>query len=262
MPDLARARTFLFVPADRPERIGKALGAGADAVVVDLEDAVAEDAKRTAREGLAEALDPERPVVLRVNAADTEWHADDLALLEHPGICAVMLPKAEDLAVVDALPCPVIPLIETARGLHAAEALAQANGLVRLAFGTIDFMLDMDLPGEGEAMSVYRARLALASKVAGIASPIDGVTSEITDEARIAEETHRALAFGFGARLCIHPKQVPVIHTAMRPSEKEAEWARRVTAAADAAGGGAVQLDGRMIDRPVVERARKLLTRL
>ncbi len=261
MRDLAAARSFLFVPATRPERIAKAKASGADAVVVDLEDAVGPHDKHTARQALAEVLSPDAGVLLRINAAGTTWHADDLALLDHPGIAGIMLPKAEDAADVERLEKPVVPLIETARGLAAARRVAAASGVVRLAFGTIDLMADLGLPEDGEAMAIYRAELALASRLAGIAAPIDGITLAIDEPELIAAETRRALAFGFSARLCIHPRQIAPVHAALAPPEAEIAKARRIVAAADASNGGAIRLDGEMIDAPVVRRARAILAR-
>lgn len=258
MTDLATARSFLFVPADRPERITKALASGTDAVVVDLEDAVAPAAKAAAREGLPGYLDPARPLVLRINAAGTQDHEADLALAAHPGVTAVMLPKAESAADLARLRAPSIPLIETARGMASLPQVAGAPGVLRLAFGTIDFMLDLGLPSDGPALDVFRAQMALASRVAGIASPIDGVTAAFDDPAPAVADTRRALAFGFTARLLIHPRQVEPVHRALRPSEAELAWAREVLALAAA---GATSLRGTMVDRPVVERARRLVAR-
>jgi citrate lyase subunit beta/citryl-CoA lyase len=259
MTDLATARSFLFVPADRPERIAKARASGADAVVVDLEDAVAPDAKVAARDALAGHLDPARPLVLRVNARGTEWHEADLALAARPGVAAVMLPKAEAAQDLARLPAPAIPLIETARGMANLAEIATAPGVLRLAFGTLDFMLDLGLPADGPALDVFRAQMALASRAAGLPPPIDGVTPRFDDPAPVEADTRRAHQFGFMARLLIHPRQVEPVHRALRPTEAELDWAREVLALA--ATGGAVSLHGAMVDRPVVERARRLLAR-
>ena len=173
----------------------------------------------------------------------------------------VMLAKAETADDVARMPKPVIPLIETARGLAAARTIAEVAGVVRLAFGTIDFMLDLGLPEDAEAMAIYRAELALASRLAGLAPAIDGVTPAIDDLDRVIAETRRALAFGFGARLCIHPAQIGPVHDTMRPGDDAINRARRIVAVAEAAGGGAIQLDGAMLDRPLVAQAEALLAR-
>lgn len=266
----ALPRTYLFVPGDRPERFAKALASGADAVVLDLEDAVAAPAKVAARAAVAAALagDASR-LVVRINDSGTPWYADDLAMLAARRAPVVMLPKAERAADIAHLraACPdiaVLALVESARGVLAAEALAGAPGVQRLVFGTIDFALDLDLSGElasGIGLDHAASRLALASRAAGIASPVAGVTTTIDDEALLLADLTRARAHGFAAKLCIHPKQIAPIHSALAPSATELAWAERVLAAAAAAGGAAVQLDGRMVDKPVIERARRLVAR-
>ncbi len=263
-------RTYLFVPGDRPERFAKALASGADAVVLDLEDAVAAASKAIARAAVAEALAGEATgLVVRINDSGTPWYADDLAMLAACRAPVVMLPKAESAADIAHLraACPgvaVLALVESARGVLAAEALAGAPGVQRLVFGTIDFALDLDLSGAlagSIGLDHAASRLALASRAAGIASPVAGVTTAIDDEALLLADLARARAHGFAAKLCIHPKQVAPIHDALAPSATELAWAERVLAAAAAAGGAAVQLDGRMVDKPVIERARRLIAR-
>ncbi len=266
----APPRTYLFVPGDRPERFAKALASGADAVVLDLEDAVAAGAKDAARAAVALALaaDASR-LVVRINDASTPWHAADLAMLAATRAPAVMLPKSErtsEIAHVRAA-CPtiaVLALVESARGVLEAVALASAPGVQRLVFGTIDFALDLDLSGDLAAslgLDHAASQLALASRAAGIAPPVAGVTSSIDDEALLLADLARARAHGFTAKLCIHPKQIAPLHAALAPTTAELAWAERVLAAAQAAGGAAVQLDGRMVDKPVIERARRLVAR-
>jgi citrate lyase subunit beta/citryl-CoA lyase len=261
-------RTYLFVPGDRPERFAKALASGADAVVLDLEDAVAPSAKAVARGAVAGALAADAArLVVRINDAATPWFAEDLAMLAAGRAPAVMLPKAERAADVERVcaACPgiaVLALVETARGVLAAESLAAAPGVQRLVFGTIDFALDLDLSGDlapTVGLDAAASRLAWASRAAGIASPVAGVTTALDDEALLLGDLARARAHGFAAKLCIHPKQIAPIHAALAPSAADLAWAERVMAAARAAGGAAVQLDGRMVDRPVIERARRLL---
>jgi citrate lyase subunit beta/citryl-CoA lyase len=260
-------RSYLFVPADRPERYAKALASAADAVVIDLEDAVPAAGKVSARAALESflAADAERGrVVVRINDERTPWFDDDLALLAAHAVPTVMLPKAERVATIERLRarCPaihVLALVESARGVLAAEALAAAPGVQRLVFGTIDFALDLDLSGDPVGLDHAASRLALASRAAGIAAPVAGVSTAIDDPAALQADLARARAHGFGAKLCIHPRQVATVHAALQPAADELAWARRVLEAA--AGGGAVQVDGRMVDRPVIERARRLLER-
>jgi citrate lyase subunit beta/citryl-CoA lyase len=262
-------RTYLFVPGDRPERFAKALASGADAVVLDLEDAVAAAGKAAARDmvaaWLAASADRSR-VVVRVNDEATPWFDADLAMLATQGATAVMLPKAERVASIERLlaACPgidVLPLVESARGMLGAQALAAAAGVQRLVFGTVDYALDLDLGSDPAALDPGASHLALVSRAAGIGAPVAGVTTAIGDDATLLADLARARQFGFGAKLCIHPRQVAPIHAALAPGADELAWARRVLQAAAAAGGAAVQIDGQMIDKPVIERARRVVGR-
>ena len=265
-------RSYLFVPGDRPERFEKALGSAADAIVADLEDAVAPPAKASARDAVAALLasgsDADR-VVVRINDEATPWFDADLALLRHGQARAVMLPKAERAETIARVrsACPgiaVLPLIESARGVLAAEALAAADGVQRFVFGTIDYALDMDLQGPlatPVGLDAAASRLALASRAAGRLPPVAGITVAIADEAALRADMERALAHGFAAKLCIHPKQIAPLHALLAPAPDELAWAQRVLEAAGASGGAAVQLDGRMIDKPVIERARRIVQR-
>lgn len=262
-------RSYLFVPADRPERFDKALASGADAVVVDLEDAVAPAAKAAARDSLAAwlaAAPAHARLVVRINDESTDWFADDLRLLAARPAPVLMLPKAERVDTVARVTAAcagaqVLALVETARGVLAAEALAEAAGVQRLVFGTIDYALDLDLAGDTTAALDHAAcRLALASRAAGLAAPVAGVSVALDDEATLRADVARARGLGFGAKLCIHPRQVAVVHAAFAPTADEQAWAQRVLQAA-AGAAGAVQLDGRMIDKPVVERARRIAGR-
>lgn len=270
---LARARTLLFVPGHQPARFAKALASGADAVVLDLEDAVPAAQKAAAREHVGAAL-PQlaasaTPVLLRINAVDSPAGQDDLAWLERlPKPAGVMIPKAEDEQQIDAvrarLPgCALLPLIESAAGLLALDRMARAQGVLRLVVGHIDFMADTGIRCSDDERELDGLRLAvtLHSRVNRLAPPVDGVTVAIDDAVRLQADVRRALNFGFGGKLCIHPKQLPLVHGAMAPSAQEIDWAQRVLAADAAAGGAAVQLDGRMVDAPVVLQARATLAR-
>jgi citrate lyase subunit beta/citryl-CoA lyase len=257
-------RSYLFVPGDRPERIAKARASGADAVIVDLEDAVAPANKVAARDATAAALDATAPVVLRINGADTAWFADDARLAAHPGVAAVLLPKAASTEPVAALRSassgkPVLALIESAAGMANLAALAATPGVTRLVFGSIDFQLDLDIADDDLALLAFRSQLVLASRVANLPAPVDGVTTAIDDVALIELDARRARSLGFGAKLCIHPRQVTIVNGAFSPSEAELSWAQRVVDAAAAAGGAAVAVDGKMVDAPVLARARRLL---
>ena len=265
-------RSYLFVPGNRPERFAKALASGADAIVLDLEDAVAPAAKDAAREAIAQwfgqasRADAERAVV-RINDARSNDFSDDLRLLREAGISNVMLPKAESAAQVQAVreavpEARVLALIESARGVANVQQVAGAGGVVRLVFGTLDFALDLDLDiADGPEALVHAAgAIAIASRVADLAAPVAGVTPQLDDEPRLVADLAWSRRHGFGAKLCIHPRQVAPIHAALAPSAAAVEWARRVLAA-EAASPGAAQLDGRMIDRPVVLQAERTLQR-
>ncbi|GMU73086.1 MAG: CoA ester lyase [Burkholderiales bacterium] len=258
-------RSYLFVPASRPERIGKALAAGAGAVIVDLEDAVAPDAKLEARHALANWLaQASGSILVRVNAADSDWFADDLALCGHASVAGVVLPKAErraDLAHASAIAAGkrLYPLIETAAGYDAVRNLASSPGVERLVFGSIDFQVDLGIDGEEDELLMFRTGLVLASRLAGLRSPVDGVSTAIDDADALRADVVRSKKLGFGAKLCIHPKQVAVVNAAYRPSDAERDWAQRVLDATAKSGGAAVAVDGKMVDKPVILRARSIL---
>ncbi len=264
-------RTYLFVPGNRPERFAKALACGADAVVMDLEDAVAAADKPAARHAIAqwwaEAGQAEQTrVLVRINDATSLHFVDDLQLLREVGIASVMLPKAETEgqigAVRDATQATVLPLVETARGQAACERLAAADGVLRLVFGTLDFALDLDLDiaADNAPLAEAAARLVLASRLSGLLPPVAGVTPQIDDGARLLADLAWSRRRGFGAKLCIHPRQVAPVHAALAPDAEAIAWARRVIAA-ESASPGAGQIAGRMIDRPVVLQAQRTLAR-
>jgi citrate lyase subunit beta/citryl-CoA lyase len=261
-------RSYLFVPGNRPARFDKACECGAHAVIVDLEDAVAPDEKATARDAIANWLQPRHRIYLRINAVDTEWFTDDLRLVRSAGVAGVLLPKAESAQSVAAvtaarsLDLAVVPLIETAVGILRAEAIAGASNVERLAFGSIDFQLDTGIAGDGDELLLARSHLVLASRAASVQSPIDGVTLALDDESALRADVERAKRLGFGAKLCIHPRQVAAVNAGFAPSDQEIDWARRVVEAANEAGGNAVRLDGKMVDRPVIERARVMLSQV
>lgn len=270
---LAHARTLLFVPGNRPERFAKALSSGADAVVLDLEDSVPAGEKPAARIAVAEALASLAvgvvPVVVRLNSMATPAGREDIAALASVGPAALMVSKAEtvdELQRVRALMprAALLPLIESARGLDALAGLAAVPQVLRLALGHIDFMADTGIlcsgPDERE-LDPLRFAVAMRTRLARLHPAIDGVTVSIDDAARLAADTRRALHFGFGGKLCIHPRQVAAIHVAMAPDAQQLQWANRVVEADAAAGGAAVQLDGRMVDLPVVLQARRTLAR-
>ena len=254
-------RSYLFVPGNRAERFDKALASGADAVIVDLEDAVPPDQKDAARKTVSAWLSADRPVVVRINAADTPWFRDDLTVCRQPGVSAVMVANAEraDLLASLELGVPLLPLVESAAGFDQLRAIASVPGVQRLAFGAIDFQLDMNMRAGFDELIHFRSQLVLTSRLAGIAQPIDSPSVAIEDVAEVERDAQAARRLGFGAKLCIHPRQLDAVNRSFQPTEAELVWARQVLAIAAASGGAAVALDGKMIDKPVILRAQAIL---
>jgi citrate lyase subunit beta/citryl-CoA lyase len=264
-------RSWLFVPGNRPERFGKACASGADAVILDLEDAVPSDEKHAAREHVANWLrEREReaavPVYVRINAASTPWFADDVATLGAlRSLSGFVVPKTEDAATLHSAALGaadslrLAPLIETAQAFAALPEIATAPRVERLMFGTIDFQLDTGIDGDGDELLHFRSQLTLASRIAGIAAPVDGVTTALDDAPRIEGDARRARALGFRGKLCIHPRQIAPVHAAFAWRDDEVAWAQRVVDAARASHGAAVALDGKMIDAPVIAKAHEIL---
>ncbi len=255
----------LFVPADRPDRFGKAFSAGADAAILDLEDAVPPDRKADARTLLLAAADAigsaSCAVLVRVNAAGTPWHADDLAAAAMLPLAGIMLPKAESAATVADVGrkagCAVLALVESARGLAAARELAKAAA--RLAFGSIDFAADLGCAETREALLAFRSELVLASRLAGLPAPIDGVTAALRDPVQIENDARYASGLGFGGKLLIHPAQIGPARAGFSPTPAEVAWAERVLA--NGRDGQATAIDGAMVDAPVRMRAEQILRR-
>jgi len=263
-------RSALFVPATRPERIHKALATGADVVIVDFEDAVAESLKVEARDNLERFLrdNPEARVHVRINGALHAQHLDDLAICRrHAGVAGVLLPKAESARQVErTAECgkPVWPIIESALGLLRLEDIARAKGVERLSFGALDLGLDLGLASGTAAaeriLDQARYAILLQSRLAELAEPLDSVFPDFQDSEGLARHTAEIRDMGFGGRLCIHPKQVDVVHATLMPSERELDWARRVMDGF-AKGDAVFVVDGQMVDMPVIGRARRLLAR-
>ncbi len=258
------------MPGNRPERFAKALASGADRVILDLEDAVLPADKALARSAIADwvrTLDAgeQARLLVRINDATTPWHAEDLAWLPGSGLSHAMLSKCEQptqvAAVCACLPAEgtVLPLLETVRGVLAAQAIAAAPQVARLAFGSLDYLLDLDLPGPGFALDSAATALAMASRAANLPPPLAGVTAALDLEQLQADLAH-AKALGYGAKMCIHPSQVAPVHAAFQPDAQALAWARRVVTAWRASDGqGAILVDARMVDKPVLLRAERML---
>ncbi|OZC87157.1 CoA ester lyase [Rhodococcus sp. 06-412-2C] len=256
----ARAQTFLFVPGTQPDRFDKAVACGADLVILDLEDAVAGADKDDARSNVVAWLRGGRDAVVRVNSRTSPHWKADIAALVDIGI-AVMVPKADDPAVLAELAeqLPVIALVETARGVLAASAISSVPGVVRTALGHIDLAAELGVdPGERQALLGARSSLVLAAAAAGIDSPIDGVTTNLSDPSVLESDVRYAKSLGFSGKLCIHPSQIGPATTALTPTRDEVAWAERITAALPA-DGGVASVDGHMVDPPVLARATRIL---
>ncbi|WP_322999429.1 CoA ester lyase [Castellaniella sp.] len=264
-------RSALFVPATRPDRFSKAIASGADAVIVDLEDSVAPDAKSAARDALARhaAEHPQDRLWVRINDGSTSWFEDDLALCrELPAVAGILLPKAQaadHVYKVSGAGKPLIPIIESAQGLRVLDKIAEANGVVRLTFGILDLMVEFgtrpQTEGAQRILDQVRFQILQASRMHGLADPVDTIYADFSDEAGLEGAAVLARDMGFSGKLCIHPKQVPVVHRVYRPLPEELDWARRVVEHAERTGEYAFRLDGRMVDRPVIESARRVLER-
>jgi (S)-citramalyl-CoA lyase len=267
-------RSLLFFPADHPELLAKAVASGADAVCADLEDAVAPDAKEAARElALGRILAGDRrgaELVLRINDPKSEAGRRDLDALctaDSPPD-ALLLPKvasADEVAWVAGVLAPwhpelrVIPLIETARGLAAAEAIAQASDRVGgLMFGALDLAVELGCAVEWDALLYGRSRVVHAAALAGVGA-LDVPFMDVSDHEGLARQARAVRGLGFRAKAAIHPSQVPIIQDAFTPSAEELARAAEVIAADEASGGAPVLREGRVIDRPVVEAARRTL---
>jgi citrate lyase subunit beta / citryl-CoA lyase len=267
------ARSLLFVPGNRPERFAKAVASGAHAVIIDLEDAVTPCDKTMAQQAVFDFFAKGGSAMVRVNDLESQWASDDLVLIHRIGsewgsqLKGVVLPKAEmaaDVAkLVRRLPActPVLPLIETASGMLNARDIAAAPSVLRLLFGSVDFCLDLQIEADGDELSSYRAWLVLVSRAARLEPPVDGVMLSLKDEEALRSATLAAKRIGFGGKFCIHPGQVELVNSCFQPTYEQLAWARRVIERSNTKGSsaGAFELDGRMVDAPVLAQAKHLL---
>lgn len=265
-PNEAVARSLLFVPGDREERFAKAAASGADGVICDLEDAVSEDHKVQARHAVARWLGDGGVASVRVNAVNTPHFTRDLAALKWlPGLRGVVVPKADDPAALATVhqelgpEMAIIALIETALGVVRATEIASTPGVVRLAFGALDFAADVGCSDDDRALLPVRSTLVVVSRATNIASPVDGVTTDLDDDAAAGVDARAARRLGFSGKLCIHPRQIAAVNAAFSPTQDELAWARRILE--QGAGGGVVRVDSQMVDQPVITRARDILRR-
>jgi citrate lyase subunit beta/citryl-CoA lyase len=279
-------RSFLFAPGNHARRVEKALSLDADAVILDLEDAVAIAEKAATRATVAAAFERPRQGLLyvRVNAVDTEFCYGDLVAIVQPGLDGIILPKVESaagLATIDWLlaqlerdrglrpgDIDLVPIIETARGVQRIDAILAAGTRVRrVAFGAGDFTLDVNMTWSSTEIELghVRAVIVTASRASGIDAPLDTVWVDLTDPEGLEASARTALGCGFQGKMCIHPDQIAIVNRVFTPSDAEVAFANRVTAAfaeAEAAGSAAIQLDGKFIDYPIVYRAQRVLQKV
>ncbi len=267
-------RSILFVPATRPDRVPKAAATGADAVCVDLEDAVALADKTGARAGVWEQLAVLRSLgvqsILRINALTSAEGLRDMVALIDSAIApdGLFVPKcdsAEEVRWIDSLlgdrhgPMKILPIIETTVGLNNVAAIAGASPRVSaMAFGSADFSAEIGSDMGWDALAYARGRIVAAAGRTGIAA-IDGVWLDYHDDDGLANEAVRVGAMGYTGKIAIHPQQVPVINQVFTPDQEAIARAHRIVAAAAAAGGGVTTLEGQMIDEPVVQSARRVV---
>ncbi len=264
--DLRTGRMIaLFVPGNRPERFAKAVASGADAVIVDLEDAIGRDEKAATRAAVAAGLTGAGRFLLRINAIGTPWHEEDVALARTLPLAGVILPKCESAADLERLAValdglPLIALVESVRGMVEARAIACARGVARLAFGSIDYAVDLGCAHTRLALAAARAEMVLAARIAGQDGPIDGVTFDVENAELARDDAAHAAELGFAGKLCVHPRQVAAVRIGFAPAPDELAWARRVVESF-ADGGSAVKVDGALVDTPVRLRAERILSR-
>jgi citrate lyase subunit beta / citryl-CoA lyase len=284
--EVAEAVTALFVPGDRPDRYGKAMDSGADVVIIDLEDAVAPPDKGVARDAVATALRPgpdrragsKLRTLVRINDPESALGVADLSMLVDlagepgHGLIGVVVPKAAEVdalaAVIEAVATvggagptseqlAVVALIESALGVADARALATLPGLSRLAFGALDFGLDVGAEVDALTGQVARVEVVIASRAAGLPAPWESPSTSLSDTTSIEASSRAARALGFGGRLCVHPAQLAAVRAGFAPTADDIAWAQRITGAGDSV----VRVGSEMVDRPVIERARSILRR-
>ncbi|WP_227430467.1 HpcH/HpaI aldolase/citrate lyase family protein [Psychrobacter sp. I-STPA6b] len=263
-------KTWLFVPASKIERVPKAFASGAGAVIVDLEDAVALAEKPQARQALLDyyASDAYQPVWVRINQADSDEFTKDMQICQQmPNLAGIILPKAEhkhDLEQVhSSTKLPVIALVESALGLHQLDDMAQATGLVAFSYGFLDLCNDVGVQVNTPSAEIFanqvRYQLLIASKVYGLSAPVDTIYPDFNDADGLVSRVQLWSQMGLSGMLCIHPKQVAVVQTALAPTQAELDFAQKVVDEYERTGKAAFQIEGQMVDIPVIKRCQQLL---
>jgi citrate lyase subunit beta / citryl-CoA lyase len=275
-------RSYLFVPATKSSYIQKAVDSEVDCIILDLEDSVVPSEKQSARESVKETLGKykeRKPFFIRINDITTPHWMGDLTYAFHYGATGVIVPKVEGIEGIRQV-ChqirkwmklnnqdfEVIPLIESAKGIrYMYEIAAEDNLITRLAFGSIDFSLDIDCeltPG-GLELLYARSQMVISSKAAGIGAPIDAVYPDLSNTNGLIYEATFAKQIGFKSKMIIHPKQIPFVHQVFSPSANDVEQARKIVEAfenAEKQGSASIQVGNKLVDYPVYKKAKKLLT--
>ena len=268
--NVANNKTWLFVPATRIDRVSKAFASGADAVIVDLEDAVAQEDKAQARKALQEYYDSAdyQPVWVRINQAGSTDFAEDIKACEQmPNLAGIVLPKAEQVTDIEYIHhltgLSIIALIENAIGLHQVDAMAKASGLIAFSYGFLDLCNDLGVqvgtPAADIVANQIRYQLILTSKINQLSPPIDTVYPDFNDTEGLSARVQLWSQMGMSGMLCIHPKQVAVVQNALQPTDAEIEFARRVVEEYERSGQAVFKVDGEMVDAPVIQRCVQLL---
>ena len=264
-------KTWLFVPATRIDRVGKAFASGTDAVIVDLEDAVATTDKVQARKDLQVYYNSQayQPIWVRINKAGSEEFFKDVVLCQKmPNLAGVLLAKAEQASDIESVhqltDLPVIALIETALGLYQIDSMAKSAGLLAFSYGFLDLCNDLQVHVGTAAADVIanqiRYQLLLTSKVHQLLAPIDTVYTDFNDGKGLGQRVQLWSQMGMSGMLCIHPKQVSTVKQSLQPTNADIEFARRVIEEYEQSGQAIFKIDGEMVDAPVIERCRQLLS--
>ena len=276
-------RTFLFAPANHPRRTEKAFTLGADAVILDLEDACAVSEKAISRPLAVRAMQQPRNCLgyIRINPMSTIYAYGDLVATVETGVDGLILPKVENAGQAQTADwimtelererglvlgsIDLIPIIETAKGIaNLGEILSSCSRIKRVAFGAGDFTLDLNLKWSRDETELlaYRNQVVLMSRAYDKEPPIDTVWVDLQDAEGFEASTNKIRDLGFQGKLCIHPDQIPVVNKAFTPTEAQVARATKIVeafAAAEAAGSSSIQLDGQFIDYPIVYAAQRIV---
>ncbi|ART80997.1 HpcH/HpaI aldolase/citrate lyase family protein [Oceanisphaera avium] len=274
--DINALQTLLFVPANRPERFDKALASGADAIIIDLEDAVPASEKDAASSALSQWLEsqPANSVLIRINGTGSPWFSQDTSVCRSPAVAGIVVPKVDNPEALTELAHlsekPLLPFIESALAFSRLNELAQVPNVARLLFGKLDLAFDLGMdypPPAGEpldetAFLYARSQLVLCSRVHGLGAPIDAVYTALYDAKGLTDYARQGMRLGFGGFLLIHPAQVAPANKALTPTSAQISWAKQVLAAEQREKGAVVAVSGNMVDIPVMARAKRIMAQL